>query len=333
MAPLIQVQDLCRDYRLVDKREGISGGLLDLLRPRRRLLRAVDQVSFAIEAGEMVGYIGANGAGKSTTIKMLCGLLRPSGGAAQVAGVDVARHPDGVKRRIGYMSQKFSLYGELRVEDNLELYAALYGVSGARYRARRAWAIETAHLEAVLRQKVSELSGGFRQRLALACALLHEPEVVFLDEPTGGVDPLMRRAFFQLIDALAASGVTVFLTTHFLDEAEYCHRVGLIGGGKLVAEGTPTELKGRLGDHVLLEIRTDAPGRALAALAGLPALAESSVFGAGVHALARPGVSEGDAAREVARALEEAGVPATAPARVPPSLEDVFLRLIQEGTR
>jgi len=250
-----------------------------------------------------------------------------------VAGSDVARHPDRVKRRIGYMSQKFSLYGELRVEDNIELYAALYGVSGERYRERRAWAIETGHLEAFLQHRVSDLSGGFRQRLALVCALLHEPEVVFLDEPTGGVDPLMRRAFFQLIDSLAASGVTVFLTTHFLDEAEYCHRVGLIGSGRLVAEGTPTQLKRRLEDHVLLEVRTDAPGRALAALAGLPALAESSVFGAGVHVLARPGVTQDEAARDVARALAAAGVETTAPARVSPSLEDVFLKLIQEDAR
>jgi len=294
---------------------------------------AVDRVSFEVGRGEVYGFLGPNGAGKSTTIKMLCGLLRPSGGAASVAGVDVARHPNEVKKRIGYMSQKFSLYGELRVEDNLELYAALYGLSGERYRARRAWAIQTAHLEEVLRQKVSELSGGFRQRLALACALLHEPEVVFLDEPTGGVDPLMRRAFFDLIDSLAASGVTVFLTTHFLDEAEYCHRVGLIGSGRLVAEGTPTELKRRLGDRVLVEVRTDAPGRALAAMAELPHLAESSVFGAGVHALARPGVAEDEATREIARALARAGVQATAPVRVQPGLEDVFLQLIQEEAR
>ena len=294
---------------------------------------AVDRVSFSVGRGEIYGFLGPNGAGKSTTIRMMCGLLRPTSGTAEIAGVDVARHPDEVKRRIGYMSQKFSLYGELRVDDNLELYGALYGLTGERYRRRRAWALEVAHLGERVKSKVSELAGGYRQRLALACALIHEPEVVFLDEPTGGVDPVMRRAFFATIDALAASGVTVFITTHFLDEAEYCHKVALISGGRLVAEGTPTELKGRLSDRVLVEVRSDSPGAALAALKKAPSLDEISVFGAGVHAMAKAGMPEEQVLSEVARALALAQVAASRPVRVAPSLEDVFLRLIEEVAR
>ena len=295
---------------------------------------AVDQVSFEVARGEVYGFLGPNGAGKSTTIRVLCGLMRPTAGWARVAGVDVAKDPDQVKRRIGYMSQRFSLYGELRVIDNLDLYGALYGLPRARYRARRTWAIELTHLGDRLRSRVSELSGGFRQRLALACALLHEPEVVFLDEPTGGVDPVMRRAFFTLIDALAAGGVTVFLTTHFLDEAEYCHRVALVTGGKLVAEGTPGQLKGRLADLVLLEVRSDQPGPAAAALTGLAPVAEATVFGAGVHVMARDGVVEPEAVTAVEEALRRAGVAASKAVRVAPTLEDVFLRLVaQEAAR
>ena len=292
---------------------------------------AVDRVSFEVERGAIYGFLGPNGAGKSTTIRMLCGLMKPTSGSARVAGADVATQPDVLKQRIGYMSQKFSLYSELRVEDNLELYAALYGLSGARYRQRRAWAIEIAHLEGLLRSRVNDLSGGFRQRLALACALMHEPELVFLDEPTGGVDPLMRRAFFALIDSLAASGVTVFLTTHFLDEAEYCHRVALIGSGRLLVEGTPTELKQKMADRVLLEVRTDAPGPALKALSALEPMAEVSVFGAGIHALAKPGTPEPVAIRAVTEALRHANISASDPVRVPPTLEDVFLQWVQEA--
>jgi len=294
---------------------------------------AVDKVTFEVARGEIYGFLGPNGAGKSTTIRMLCGLLEPTEGSARIAGVDVAEDPDSVKRRIGYMSQRFSLYGDLRVDDNLELYGALYGLSGKRYKARREWAIELTHLEGRLSMLVDALPGGFRQRLALACSLLHEPEVVFLDEPTGGVDPVMRRAFFGLIDDLSASGVTVFLTTHFLDEAEYCHRVALIAGGRKIAEGTPTALKATLADRVLLEVRTDSPAPALAALAEAETLVESTVFGAGIHATVREGVGEEAAANEIGRALSAANIEASPAERIPPSLEDVFLQLTREATK
>jgi ABC-2 type transport system ATP-binding protein len=260
---------------------------------------------------------------------MLCGLLAPTSGSARVAGADVVAAPDEVKRRIGYMSQRFSLYGDLRASDNLDLHGSLHGLSGARLRRRRGWAEAVTGLAGRLADRVDDLPGGFRQRLALACALLHEPEVVFLDEPTGGVDPAMRRAFFALIDDLAASGVAVLLTTHFLDEAEYCHRVALVSRGRVVAEGTPSGLKARLGDAAIVEVRSDRPGPALAALADCPALREAALFGSGVHARAAPGVGTAEALAAAAAALARAGVAAAPPAAVPPTLEDVFLELVR----
>jgi len=291
-------------------------------------LVAVDALTFDAYRGEILGFLGPNGAGKSTAIRMLCGLLAPTSGGARVAGVDVVAQPDEVKRRIGYMSQRFSLYGELRVSDNLELYGALYGLHGSRLQERLDWAISLTKLSDRVGARVDELAGGFRQRLALACALLHEPEVVFLDEPTGGVDPVMRRAFFQLIDDLAAGGITVLLTTHFLDEAEYCHRVAIISRGRLVAAGTPTALKELLAGQVLVDVRSDRPGAALTALASLPELAQVELFGAGVHARAATGVSETQALMATADALHRAGVPSSPPAAALPTLEDVFLDLV-----
>jgi len=291
-------------------------------------LVAVDALTFDAYRGEILGFLGPNGAGKSTAIRMLCGLLAPSSGTARVAGADVVTAPDEVKRRIGYMSQRFSLYGELRASDNLDLYGALHGLSGRRLRERLDWAISLAGLGERLSSRVDELAGGFRQRLALACALLHEPEVVFLDEPTGGVDPVMRRAFFQLIDELAAGGITVLLTTHFLDEAEYCHRVAIISRGKLVATGTPTALKQRLAGQVLVDVRSDRPGAALTALAAVPQLVQVELFGAGVHARAAAGVSQAEALTATTEALATAGIPCTPPVVASPTLEDVFLHLV-----
>ncbi len=291
---------------------------------------AVQDVSFEVSRGEIFGFLGPNGAGKSTTIRMLAGLLAPSSGSASVAGIDVGRDPDAVKRRIGYMSQRFSLYGDLRVEDNLRLYAALYGLDAERAAARQRWATALTHLDGSLERRVADLAGGFRQRLALACALLHEPEVVFLDEPTGGVDPVMRRAFFELIDELASQGVTIFLTTHFLDEAEYCHRVALISSARLIALGTPTELKTRLSGRVLLEVRTETIREALSSIEHCPEIAEATVYGAGVHLLAAAGVDVTHAAQAVQRVLSAAAIQATSPESVAPTLEDVFIQLTQE---
>lgn len=292
---------------------------------------AVRGISFEVERGEIFGFLGPNGAGKSTTIRMLCGLLAPTAGTAIVAGRDVVRDPERVKRTLGYMSQRFSLYQDLSVDENLRLFGALYGVSGERLDRRRAWALEWIRLPGRERRRVSELPGGVRQRLALACALLHEPEVVFLDEPTGGVDPLMRRTFFDLIDEISAAGTTVFLTTHFLDEAEYCDRCAFIAAGRLIALGTPEQLKARLADHVILELRTRHPRQVLDVLSTLPEVLEAPVFGVGVHAMGRAGIGEAPFRDAIIQCLHSRGVEVPPVARVPPTLEDVFIRLASEA--
>ena len=203
---------------------------------------AVDDVTMDVGMGEVFGFLGSNGAGKSTTIRMLCGLLRPSSGRAVVGGVDVGRDPEGVKRRIGYMSQRFSLYEPLTVDQNIAFYAGLYGVTGERLAARREFVLEMAGLRGREAQLARTLSGGWRQRLALGCALLHEPPILFLDEPTGGVDPEARREFWRLIRSLASQGTTVLVTTHHLEEAAQCDRLAIIHAGQLAALGTPAEL-------------------------------------------------------------------------------------------
>ena len=208
---------------------------------------AVDDVTFDVRQGEIFGFLGSNGAGKSTTIRMLCGLLRPTSGSARVGGVDVGSDPEGVKRRIGYMSQRFSLYEKLTVDQNIAFYGGIYGLSGERFAARRAFALEMAGLHGRESTLTGALSAGWRQRLALGCAILHEPPIVFLDEPTGGVDPLSRRRFWRLINELVAGGTTVLVTTHYLDEAENCHRIAIINAGRLAAMGTTSELKAEFG--------------------------------------------------------------------------------------
>jgi ABC-2 type transport system ATP-binding protein len=205
--------------------------------------KAVDDLSFDVRRGEIFGFLGANGAGKSTTIRMLCGLLTPSSGSAAIDGVDVGRDPEGVKRRIGYMSQRFSLYELLTVDQNIRFYAGLYGLSGDRLSRRRQFALEMGGLVGKEHVLARTLPGGWRQRLALGCALLHEPPIVFLDEPTGGVDPITRRQFWEMIYEAAAEGTTVFVTTHYMDEAEYCDRVSIMVDGRIAALGTPAELK------------------------------------------------------------------------------------------
>ncbi|MCA0302549.1 MAG: ATP-binding cassette domain-containing protein [Proteobacteria bacterium] len=207
--------------------------------------RAVDHVSFSVAPGEIFGLLGPNGAGKSTTFRMLCGLLKPTAGSARVAGLDLGRARAAARERIGYMSQRFSLYGTLSVRDNLDFFSGVYGLSGARRAERIAWAIDSFELAPVVEAEAGGLPLGFKQRLALACALLHEPRVLFLDEPTSGVDPLMRRAFWQRIGTLADRGVTVLVTSHFMDEAEYCDRLGIVYAGKLIATGRPDDLKRR----------------------------------------------------------------------------------------
>jgi drug efflux transport system ATP-binding protein len=283
---------------------------------------AVNDVSFDVRAGEVFGFLGSNGAGKSTTIRMLCGLLKPTSGTAIVGGLDVGRDPEGVKRRIGYMSQKFSLYEKLTVDQNITFFGGIYGLSPDRFAARRDFVLDMAGLRGRERTLTGALSGGWRQRLALGCAILHEPPIVFLDEPTGGVDPLSRRQFWRLIDDLSQRGVAVLVTTHYLDEAEHCHRIAIIQGGRLAAHGTVQELKAMFASRPILEIRTPRAVDAMRALDAMPEVEKTSIFGTAVHAVLRSAAITPDA---IQGRLEQAGIEVTSCGRVEPSLEDVFL--------
>jgi ABC-2 type transport system ATP-binding protein len=290
---------------------------------------AVDGLSFEVEAGEIFGFLGANGAGKSTTIRMLCGLLAPSAGTAKVGGVDVSRDPEAVKRRIGYMSQRFSLYEALTVDQNIRFFAGIYGLSGRALDERRAFVLKMAGLVGRERTRTRELAGGWRQRLALGCAILHQPPIVFLDEPTGGVDPLSRRQFWELIGQLSRSGITVLVTTHYLDEAEHCHRIAVIHAGRMAALGTASSLKNRFAERPIIEIHTSDPVAAMTTLDRLPEVEKTSLFGTAVHAVLRPGA--GDAAR-IESALTGAGLRIASASRVSPSLEDVFLDVVEAAS-
>ena len=220
---------------------------------------AVDRLTFDVGQGEIFGFLGSNGAGKSTAIRMLCGLLKPTSGSAAVGGIDVGRDPEGVKPRIGYMSQRFSLYERLTVDQNIRFFGGIYGLNRERLASRRRFVIEMAGLDGRESTRAADLAGGWRQRLALGCAILHEPPIVFLDEPTGGVDPLSRRHFWDLIDQLARSGVTVLVTTHYLDEAEHCHRLAIIHAGRLAAIGSPRGLKRAFQNQAGLETKAGPP--------------------------------------------------------------------------
>jgi len=289
---------------------------------------AVDHIDLRVPSGRVFGFLGPNGAGKSTTIKMLCGILRPSAGRARVGGFDVARDPERVKASIGYMSQKFSLYEDLTVEENLRFFAGIYGVRGPRLTARIAWALEMAGLEGRGATLTSALAGGWRQRLALGCAVLHEPPILFLDEPTSGVDPASRRRFWDMIGDLAAQGITVFVTTHFMDEAEHCDELALIYGGRIVASGSPSHLKHEHVSQALLEVECGDLMKAYAALKGDPSLAGVALFGNALHVVA----ADEDAARaSIRRALETRAIELQRLERIEPSLEDAFVAIIQDS--
>ncbi len=292
--------------------------------------KAVDSLSFSVQTGSIFGLLGANGAGKSTVIRMLCGLLAPSSGTAEVAGIDVNRDPEGVKRRIGYMSQRFSLYEDLSVEENIRFFGGVYGLSSRDLAARIPDTVRRAGLEGREKSLARELSGGWKQRLALGCAMLHRPGIVFLDEPTGGTDPISRRQFWDVINALAADGVTVLVTTHYLDEAEYCNRLVLMHAGRIAAQGSPGELKNEVVSGVVFELECPEPVAAMETLGHLTCVRETALFGPRLHV----GLdSEGDI-DAVVDALQRAGNPAAAFGRIIPSLEDVFIRLIDaQGSR
>jgi ABC-2 type transport system ATP-binding protein len=288
---------------------------------------AVDGVSFSVAKGEVFGFLGANGAGKSTTIRMLCGLLTPTSGSARVAGHDISTEPEKVKEKIGYMSQKFSLYEDLTVEENIRFYSGVYGLHRRPLKLRMPWVLEMAGLAGKEHILTRELAGGWKQRLALGCALLHEPKVVFLDEPTGGVDPASRRRFWDLINSLAESGVTVFVTTHYLDEAEYCNRIMLMHAGAIVAGGSPQELKTQYLVHPILEVESEGTVEAMEALQRQAWVLGTSVFGNRLHVSV---AEEKEGGEKTAALLASAGLAVKRIDRILPTLEDVFIHLIEE---
>jgi ABC-2 type transport system ATP-binding protein len=292
---------------------------------------AVDHVSFKVKRGEVFGFLGPNGAGKSTTIRMLCGLLSPTEGTANVGGFDIATQPDNVKSRIGYMSQRFSLYEDLTVEQNINFYGGIYGLSDTRLEERKRWAIEMAGLKGKETMLAHALSGGWRQRLALGCSILHEPPILFLDEPTGGVDPVSRRNFWDLIYDLSHRGVTVFVTTHYMDEAEHCNTIGLIYNGKLIATGSPTELKHNLDRYAVFEVLCNNPVDAMELLRGQAWTAETSIFGSAFHIST---LNEPEAQKKISQLLVKEKMKAERVEQIIPSLEDVFIHMIaQEDAR
>ena len=286
---------------------------------------AVDSVTFTVEPGEIFGFLGPNGAGKTTTIRMLTGLLQATSGDACVAGLDVRTQTDAVKQRIGYMSQLFSLYGDLTVDENIAFFAGLYGVRGERLEARRSWVLRMAGLEDHHGQLTAELSLGWKQRLALGCAVLHEPPILFLDEPTSGVDPISRRNFWELIYSLADAGTTVLVSTHYMEEAEYCHRLALMNRGRLIALDTPAAVKGLMREPLLEIVTADGPGVAQA-LQGRPGVAEAAMFGRAVHVVVENAEA---AARELPAFLASRGLPVERVHTIVPSLEDVFVALVR----
>jgi drug efflux transport system ATP-binding protein len=304
--------------------------LVDNLVKRFGAFTAVDHVSFAIAEGEIAGFIGPNGAGKSTIIRMLCGLLRPTTGRALVSGIDVSRASEKVRQNIGYMSQKFSLYGDLTVGENLRFFAGIYRVPAPIRAQRLNYAIAMAGLEGREHVLVETLATGWKQRLALACAILHRPPILFLDEPTSGVDPESRQRFWALIQALASERVSVLVSTHHLDEAEYCNRVALIDRGRLVAMDAPSALKARSLGGALFAVECRPLGQAIDALERMPEVKDVAPFGNTLHVLLR---TRAGGQQELALYLAANGVATTRIQPIPPSLEDVFVSLVGAKTR
>jgi ABC-2 type transport system ATP-binding protein len=287
---------------------------------------AVDHVSFQVSKGEIFGFLGPNGAGKSTVIRMLCGLLTPTSGWGTVAGFDVAKNPEEIRQNIGYMSQKFSLYDDLTVEENIDFFSRIYGVPQQLRAERKAYVLRMAGLTDRRTTLTRLLAGGWKQRLALGCAIVHSPRILFLDEPTSGVDPIARRSFWDLIYQLAEAGQTILVTTHYMDEAEYCHRLALIYRGKLIALGVPEALKRELHSHKLLQLDTSDLLGAMRIVEVQPGVLDVAVFGAGLHVT----VDDLAAATErIRRVLAGQHIEVRRLESIQPSMEDVFVGLIE----
>ncbi len=291
---------------------------------------AVDHINFQVKEGEIFGFLGANGAGKSTTIRMLCGLLASTSGTARVGGFDINTQSENVKAAIGYMSQKFSLYDDLTVEENINFFGRVYGLNTAELAERKEWVLGIANLQGRLGSIVRTLPGGWKQRLALGCAVLHRPKIVFLDEPTSGVDPLMRRRFWELINSMSDEGVTVLVTTHFLEEAEYCNDLILINAGRIIATGSPKQLKEEHLRNTIMEVQCANVIDAMAILQEQPWAIETSVFGTRVHVSV---ADERQALEAVPAVLRANGITPGGIARITPSLEDVFIHLLDEESK
>jgi ABC-2 type transport system ATP-binding protein len=285
---------------------------------------AVDGISLTVKKGEIFGFLGPNGAGKSTTIRMLCGLLMPTGGSGTVGGFDIIREPEAIKKIIGYMSQKFSLYDTLTVEQNINFFGGIYSVPQEKREKRKEWVLDMARIRERRDSLTSTLAGGFKQRLALGCAILHEPPIIFLDEPTSGVDPISRRNFWGLIREMADAGTTVFVTTHYMDEADYCDKLALIYRGKIIAEGTPTELRREYMKKDVLELETDKVVEAMEVLSKHQI--EAAIFGSTLHVTVTK-AEEGT--EKLAGLFRESGIELKRCEKIAPSLEDVFVTLIE----
>jgi ABC-2 type transport system ATP-binding protein len=283
---------------------------------------AVNRVTLDVARGEIFGFLGPNGAGKSTTIRMLCGILPPSSGGGTVAGFDIATESERIKTQIGYMSQKFSLYEDLSVEENIDFYSGIYRIPAEKKRQRKEWVIEMAGLSGQRGARTATLSGGWKQRLALGCAILHEPPILFLDEPTSGVDPISRRSFWELIYRMSGEGVTIFVTTHYMEEAECCDRLGFIFGGELIALGSPADLKLRFPGQIV-EVRCENPFEVLRRVDALTGVRHAALFGAGLHLTVEDASSAIPAIKEALPGLS------LQLERIPPSLEDLFVSFME----
>jgi ABC-2 type transport system ATP-binding protein len=285
---------------------------------------AVDNISLQVRRGEIFGFLGPNGAGKSTTIRMLCGLLMPTGGIGTVGGFDINKESELIKQVIGYMSQKFSLYDNLTVEENINFFSGVYNVPKEKKTERKEWVLDMAGLKEERNILTRTLATGFKQRLALGCAILHEPHIIFLDEPTSGVDPISRRNFWNLINEMSQAGTTVFVTTHYMDEADYCDRLALIYRGKIIAEGTPDELRRKYMTRDVLEVNVDKVVEAFNILSFHKI--DAAIFGSALHVVVD---DEGTSRERISRTLGESGITVRGIEKIPPSLEDVFVTLIE----
>ena len=290
---------------------------------------AVDHVTFNVNKGEVFGFLGANGAGKSTTIKMLCGILEPTSGDAIVAGFSVMNQPDNVKRSIGYMSQRFSLYNDLTVEENINFFGGVYGLNGKKLDDRKKWVLNIANLEGKEKLLTGSLPGGIKQRLALGTAVIHQPGIVFLDEPTSGVDPISRRNFWELINDLSAGGTTVLVTTHYLEEAEYCNNIILINAGKLIAEGNSKVLKSEYIKNPIFEIECDRVVDALQLMENENFVGETSIFGNQIHIIVN---NKYENENQIRLVLNKNNINVKRIDRIVPTLEDVFIHLLEKET-